>query len=178
MDGITPNGHRRGPAPHRGALSALIVFYTMGLAAMAFLLGVKTIPMARLALASKSRPAGRSRVQARPERRLARLPASLNRPITQRRRPARVRRATAPTAERLRRSASTARHRATRIRTARRSPAAQTKLQMARRPAEQRRQMRIVFLPRRTPDIAWVNPPPADWPKECRPPEPGSRRRF
>jgi hypothetical protein len=178
MNDTTPTEHPPAATPHRGALSTLIVFYTMGLAGMAFLLGVTTTPVVRrLAQGSKGRPPARIQQRTQPERRLARLTLTPARSVP-RRRHSRARRAAAPSPERLRRSSSAARRRAPRVQTARRSNGARKPLRTARRPAARLPQMRIVFVPRRSPDIAWVNPPPASWPKECRPPEPGSARGF
>lgn len=179
MNDASPTGRRRGPVPHRGALSALIVFYAMGLTGMAFFLGVKTHPAAqRLGLAKQSRPPDRARASSRPVPRQAAVPRATDRPTTRRRRPARIRRVSSSSAERRRRVVAAVRRRPAQGQTARKPPGARKPLRTARRPAERLQQVRIVFVPRRSPDIAWVNPPPASWPKECRPPEPGSGRRF
>jgi hypothetical protein len=179
MHHTTSTSSQRAPAPHRAALSTLIVFYTMGLAGMAFLLGVTTTPVVRrLIQASKGRlPAG-AQARAQPQRDLPRLTPASDRPLPRRRRQPKARRVSLPVSERSRRPVTRARLQTPNVQTARRPTGARKAPRATLRSPQALSRMRIVVLPRRSSDIAWVNPPPASWPKECRPPEPGSGGRF
>lgn len=167
MDQTTPQG-RRGWAPHRAARITLIVGYSIGLAAMAALLATRAGEIGWLHL--------RASCMASLVRRPPHEPAT--RPLVHAAGPP-ARKAVRHTYRVIAWSiAPTPRNRARRSarvnvkeRRARTAPG-RVRWPQRSRPAPRRPQLRMVIAPRRTPLVAWVNPPDPSWPKECRPPAP------